>query len=122
MYETIQDSKKAVWHYGLTKKELDLSKGNYIVVVDLQGLEDIKKCFPDKVISCFIDVSYRDRLIRAMARDTKFEQSEFDRRYKDDSFKFGSLEEISEQVDIIIENIDLYKCVHEINEFLKSKI
>lgn len=115
-YDTIENGKPARWHYGIERKEIDLGKHNYVVVVDLKGLEDLKKEFGEKVVSFFIDVAYKDRVLRAMARDKNFELEEFERRYKDDIIKFKNIEK---KVDFIVFNYDFQKCIEYVIQCLQ---
>jgi len=116
-YNTIQNNKQATWHYGLAKSEIDLNENNHVLCVDLTGCLELTKYFGKvNVISIFVDVDYESRKLRAMARDINFEESEFERRYKDDKTK---LEGIKDWVDYIVNNNDLDDCMSNIEEIIK---
>lgn len=110
-YNTIQNGEPTTWHYGIEKKEIDLSKHNYVTVVDLQGLEDLKRYFGDGVISFYINVDAESRKLRAIIRDINFELAEWERRLKDDDIRF---ENVLDKVDFAVDNYDLKLCVEEI--------
>ena len=111
-YNTLVNNVNDVWYYGVSKNSIDLTKNNYIVVLDILGLIEIKKYFKDNVISFFIDVDEPIRKQRAINRQG-FDPTEWDRRYQDDIKSF-SQEVINKEVDYIIENYDFDKCVSEI--------
>lgn len=117
-YNTYQDGKPATWHYGITKDSIDLTKGNHVVVVDIKGLNDLKKEFCDKVISIFINVDEETRRNRAMQRDRKFELKEWQRRYADDINIFKT---IHNEVEHIVENYDFEECMKNIIKILKEE-
>lgn len=116
VYHTIENDKPAIWHYGITKDEIDLNKFSYICVVDLKGLSDLKKYFPGKIISFFINVKDEDRKLRAIARDRNFELAEWDRRAEDDKRIFKDVEKV---VDYIIDNNNFSECIKSILAYLK---
>ena len=107
-YDTIQNGKQTRWHYGIERKEIDLNRQSYVCVVDLIGLEDLKKEFGYKVISLYIDVPKEIRKLRAIARDRFFEEKEFLRRCKDDDIKFANVERI---VDFVVVNDKFNECL-----------
>ncbi len=116
-YDTINNGKPDRWHYGIERKSINLDKYNYVVVVDLKGLSDLKKEFGDRIVSFFIEVDYESRKNRAIARDRNFELEEFKRRYKDDVVKFKN---VSEKVDYVTKNNNFDECVEEIKSKLNS--
>ena len=119
-YNTIQDGKDTIWKYGFSKNEIDLSKCNHIVCVDLQGsLELTKYLGKENAISIFINVDYESRKLRAMARDINFEESEFERRYNDDKTKLG---DIKDYVDYIVNNNDLDACIKDIECIINANM
>ena len=110
-YNTIENNKPAVWHYGITKDEIDLDKYSYVCVVDIKGLQDLEKAFCNKVISFYIDVPDEVRKIRAIARDEYFEENEFKRRNKDDKIKFSNVEN---KVDMVVKNDNFDECLSRV--------
>lgn len=117
-YDAIQNGKQARWHYGIERKEIDLSKHSYVCVVDLIGLEDLKREFGYKVISLYIDVPKEVRKIRAIARDRFFEEEEFIRRCKDDDIKFENVEKI---VDCVVVNNKFDECLDGVLYFINNE-
>jgi guanylate kinase len=118
-YNTIQDDKPATWHYGIEKKEVNLSKHNYVTVVDLQGLEDLQRYFKDNIVSFYINVDKESRKLRAIIRDVNFELAEWERRLKDDDIRFAN---VMDKVDFIVDNYDLKLCVEEIIGLTQKEI
>lgn len=117
-YDTIEDGKKARWHYGIERKEIDLNKYSYCCVVDLVGLEDLKREFGYKVISLYIDVPKEVRKIRAIARDRFFEEEEFMRRCKDDDIKFANVTSV---VDAVFINNKFDECLAGILYYINKE-
>lgn len=117
-YNTIQDGKPAIWHYGIERKEIDLDKHSYVVVVDLIGLEDLKGEFGSRVISLYIDVPEKIRKLRAIARDRFFEEEEWNRRAKDDDTKFKDVEKIA---DCVLVNNKFDECLEGVLAFINSQ-
>jgi len=111
-YNTLVNNVNDVWYYGVSKNSIDLTKNNYIVVLDILGLIEIKKYFKDNVISFFIDVDEPIRKQRAINRQG-FDPTEWDRRYQDDVKSFPQ-ELINKEVDYVVENYDFNRCVSEI--------
>lgn len=110
-YDTIQEGENKKWHYGIERSEILLSKGNYVCVVDLVGLEDLKREFGSDVISIYIDSPENKRRTRAMGRDANFEEAEWQRRNKDDDIVFR---EVGYSVDEKVENEDLDQCMEDV--------
>lgn len=118
-YNTYQNGKSAIWHYGITRDSIDLSKGNHVAIVDIKGLKDLKKEFGDKVISIFIDVDEETRRNRAIQRDRNFELVEWQRRWEDDRKIFKN---IHNEVDHIVENYNFDKCMEQIIKILNKEV
>lgn len=110
-YDTIENGLPTRWNYGVERSEINLDEGDFVVVVDLKGLEDLKKEYGDKVISFYIDVPEEIRRVRAIARDRFFEEAEFSRRCRDDVLKF---EDVENKVDIVVKNDDLNECLSRV--------
>lgn len=117
-YNTIEDGRPSRWHYGIERKEIDLDVNSYVCVVDIIGLEDLKREFGNRVISVYIDVPQETRRIRAMARDRLFEEEEFIRRCKDDDIKF---KDIAYFADIIVRNDNFDECIESIIESVEKE-
>lgn len=107
-YETIQSGQKTKWEYGIERDAIDLSKGNFVAVVDLEGLQDLKREFGYRVISFYIDVNEESRKTRAIGRDRNFEVAEWDRRCKSDDERFDKVEL---DVNEIVRNDNFDECL-----------
>jgi len=44
-YNTLVNNISDIWYYGVSKDSIDLSKHNYIVVLDILGLMELKKYY-----------------------------------------------------------------------------
>ena len=111
-YNTLVNNISDIWYYGVSKDSIDLSKHNYIVVLDILGLIQFKKHYKDNIISFFINVDEQTRKERCINRED-FDETEWNRRYLDDKLKFTE-EVINREVDYVIENYDFDECVNKI--------
>ena len=111
-YNTTYKGMMEIWYYGICKNSIDLLKNNYIVVLDIKGLIELKKHFKENIVSFFIDVNEPTRKQRCIDRGD-FDKSEWTRRCEDDEINFTN-EIINEEVDYIVVNYDFDKCVSEI--------
>ena len=111
-YNTLVNNISDIWYYGVSKDSIDLSKHNYIVVLDILGLIQFKKHYKDNIISIFINVDEQTRKERCINRED-FDETEWNRRYLDDKLKFTE-EVINREVDYVVDNYDFNKCVGEI--------
>lgn len=101
-YNTLVDGKPDTWYYGSPKREL-LSGVNYVTILDVQGAKEYQNFYGKK--NCFvamIEVSDSVREERARERGS-FDQTEWERRVKDDNDKF-SLNNIAGVVNAKISN------------------
>lgn len=110
-YDTIENGKQSRWYYGIERTAIDLDNSSYVCVVDLVGLEHIKKEYGERVMSFYIDVDDEKRKARAIARDRNFDLDEWERRLEDDEIKFKNVER---KVDLIVKNDRFDKCVKDI--------
>lgn len=109
-------------YYGIKRNSINIHNKK-IVVIDIEGLVDLKKNYSDNdILSIFIDVDYELRLERVKIRgDVDFD--EFERRATDDESKKSLIyTECSE----VVENINFeecFLCIQKIieNYFLKEK-
>lgn len=115
-YYTLLNNLPSKWYYGVEKKEIQTDKP-YVVVLDITGLRGFKKYFSDKIISFFIYVNEETRKNRCILRGD-FDETEWDRRLKDDNERFP-LEIIQKEVDFVI---DGGKSPHEVFVDVNSKI
>ncbi len=83
-----------IWRYGIERKEVDLAKHKYVVVVDYKGFNDLKM-FSNRVFGIYIDAPAEQRLERAKQRDPNFSLKEWGRREEDDKQVFKNLSGIN---------------------------
>ena len=103
-----------IWYYAIHKSEMDHTR-DYVVVLDLKGVEDIKEVFND-VFSVFIDVDPKTRFDRAVHRDSDIDLVEWGRRLTDDLTIFKNVE-----CDLRVTNdTDVNDCVNNILKGLKD--
>ncbi len=116
-YETLFEGCSKTWYYGTEKKSIDLSK-NCVLVLDLNGLKDLKSYFPDeKIIGIYLHCPTEMRKARAKKRGS-FCKSEWDRRLKADKNDF---ENVYLEVDYVLnssKNID--ELLIDIKDILKD--
>lgn len=118
-YNTIQDGKPTIWKYGLTFEAIDITSHSVITVVDTDGMEAIQNYVgKENTISFYINSPFKERIIRAMARDLNFEEEEFQRREDADREK---MKRGKKQVNHIIENEILSKAVFKIGMIMERK-
>lgn len=107
------------WFYGFTEKEVNekLRYGNVIMVIDLQGYEEIKEIYKDKCIGIFLDVDLDILINRILNREkiTWFVAEEAVRRLKSDMERFAGIENIA---DYIIHTDNTNYTVQEIEKII----
>lgn len=116
-YNTIQNGEETIWYYGISKSAIDLEQGSHIVIVDINGLEELRKAFGNSVIALYIHVDDEERERRAIARGG-FEKAEWDRRLLDDNIQF-CFERLNANVNYMVHNIDLGKTVETVKAIIK---
>ena len=87
-YHTLVNNTPDTWYYGLRKEELDPTT-NYVVILDLKGVDNFTKYYGKK--NCFVvyvccDKEERER--RAIERGS-FDKTEWDRRLVADDNDFN---------------------------------
>jgi len=118
-YNTLVNNVSDIWYYGVHKNSIDLSKNNYVVVLDISGLMEFKKHYKEYITSFFIDVDEQTRRSRCIDRND-FDETEWNRRYLDDKKKFTD-DVINREVDYVIENYDFNKCISKIIDVIKGE-
>ena len=104
-YNTLVAGKPDTWYYGCPKKTLDDLDPNkdYVIILDMKGTRDfVDYVGKDNCFVCFVSVDEDLRKSRAMSRGS-FDETEWDRRAKDDEIKF-SKEIVDELANAHIEN------------------
>lgn len=112
------DTEKGKWYYGLKKDSLNLND-NKILIIDIEGLIDLKKNLKnDNILSVFIDVDLNLRFTRVQNR-MDVDLLEFKRRAKDDESK---RELILRNCDTVLKNTELDSCLLELQNFIEDEI
>lgn len=95
-YNTLVGGEQDIWYYG--SPSLDASKDDYVGVLDIGGIKSYLQYYNTKDITLIYVMVSDDELRkqRAMGRGG-FDESEWNRRLKDDNVKFSSdtLKELS---------------------------
>lgn len=119
VYHTFQNGNKADWYYGISKSAIDLEKGNHIVIIDINGLGELRKAFKDSVVAIYIDVEDDERERRARERGG-FESAEWNRRLLDDSIQFCP-SRLKEFTDYTVPNKDITETIESVKNIVTSK-
>lgn len=118
-YNTFQNGEKAEWYYGISKDAINLEKGNHIVIVDINGLRELRKNFRKNIVAIYIDVEDQERERRAIERGG-FEKAEWRRRLLDDSLQFCPAR-VRMFVDHIIPNNDVQEAIESVKKIVLEK-
>ena len=102
-YNTLLNGKPQIWYYGIESKYIKDDE-KYIGVLDIDGLNELKRLYGKRVVSFYIYVNTSDRERRAKQRGG-FDEKEWNRRFETDEKDFS--EEKIKVVDYKIENNDL---------------
>lgn len=113
------------WYYFTADDgQIDLSKGDYMMITTLKGYEQIRDYFgEDKVRPIYIEIDDYTRLKRAVDREGKQEKPNFSevcRRYLADEADFSVGELMRLGVDTRFVNGDLNRCLEEINRWISK--
>lgn len=118
-YTSYKVANGETWYYGLTRKELE--KDKYIlVIVNPDGLRQLKKIYGDKVCSILIDAPADVRIKRYLDRDevTEIKAEECCRRFLADQKDFKDL-----ITDYVINNVgDLKEIYDGLERILKIEM
>lgn len=102
------------WYYGTAKKDCTNDK---IAVLTPHGLRQISKLNDINVISFYINVPRRDRLIKILQRGDNIEEA-----YRRSLSDVGQFDGIEDEVDFVIDNIGYEKSIMGMAEEIKIKI
>ena len=102
------------WYYGTAKEDCTNDK---IVVLTPHGLRQIKKISDIDVMSFYINVPRRDRLIKILQRGDNIEEA-----YRRSLSDVGQFDGIDDEVDYVIDNIGYEKSIMEMAEEVKANI
>ena len=102
------------WYYGTAKKDYT---DNKIAVLTPHGLRQVKKFDDINIISFYINVPRRDRLIKILERGDNIEEA-----YRRNLSDVGQFDGIADEVDYIITNFGYRKSIKAMGEEIKIKI
>lgn len=102
------------WHYGTAKEDCTDDK---IAVLTPHGLRQIKKIKDINVISFYINVPRRDRLIKILQRGDNIEEA-----YRRSLSDVGQFDGIEDEVDYVIYNDDYKKNIEQMTFEILSLI
>lgn len=96
------------WHYGIAKEDCTDDK---VAVLTPHGLRQVSKLSNINVISFYISVPRRDRLIKILQRGDNIEEA-----YRRNLSDIGQFDGISDEVNYIIHNDGYKKSIMEMAE------
>lgn len=103
------------WYYGIGKKQVDLSLGNYVCVVETEGFQKLQKALgKENVVGIHVSVGYLTLLKRSYKRlqnPTIKQCIEICRRFLSD---FKTFRNVDKLCSIKVENKDLGSTVNTI--------
>lgn len=102
------------WHYGVAKKDCTDDK---VVVLTPHGLRQVKKIKDIDVLSFYINVPRRDRLIKILQRGDNIEEA-----YRRSLSDVGQFDGIEDEVDYVINNVGYCKSIKEMAEEVRDHI
>lgn len=120
-YCTLVDNKADIWYYGTEAKNIDFSKDT-VLVLDLQGLKDLKDYMlnnniNEKILGLYLHCPTALRTERAKNRGS-FCEIEWKRRLKADALDF---ENVYTEVDYILNSsVSTELLVKEIEQIIKD--
>lgn len=118
-YHTLLNGEPDTWYYGLDDDSL--SDNINVVIVDLQGLRQLKEIFVEsELTSIYIYIDDNERKNRAMKRGS-FCEVEWIRRLEDDNRLYTNYV-INTEIDYVVENNNLDDTVKEILEIIESEL
>lgn len=103
-----------MWHYGTAKEDCTDDK---IAVLTPHGLRQISKVIGINVLSFYIDVPRRDRLIKILQRGDDIEEA-----YRRSLSDVGQFDGIEDEVDYVIYNAGYEKSIEEMSNEVKSMV
>ena len=96
--DLLENTEYRNWHYGISKNSIDLTKSNYVCVIEPHGYRQIKRAIGDDAVGILLKVNDRDRLLRVLQRELNPDIDEIWRRFYSDIDLFYG---ISLEVDYI---------------------
>lgn len=102
------------WYYGTAKKDCTDDK---VAVLTPHGLRQLKKINDINVVSFYINVPRRDRLIKILQRGDNIEEA-----YRRNLSDVGQFDGIEDEVDYVINNYGYEKPIEEIANIINKVI
>ena len=96
------------WYYGVAKKDCTDDK---VAVLTPHGLRQVSKIKDINVMSFYINVPRRDRLIKILQRGDSIEES-----YRRNLSDVGMFDGIQDEVDYVINNAEYNKSIEEMSK------
>ncbi len=115
-YNTLYNGNPDVWYYATSRDSIDLSRGNYAAIVDLNALDALRREFAKDLLAVYVTVPEDIRRARCMSRGD-FSREEWERREADDDKKYTD-EVLREKLDFTVENIDVETTFENLKGFL----
>jgi len=120
-YDTIH----GIWHYfTVNDGQIDLNEADYLMIGTLETYTQIRGYYgKEKVVPIYIEIEDGIRLRRALNRELKQEEpkyAEMCRRYLADEEDFSMENIMKSGIDKIYQNNDIYICIQQITEDIKS--
>mgnify|MGYP000848843545 CR=1 FL=1 len=113
-------TKNGYWYYGLHKDSVDLSNGDYFVILDQDGYYQVLEQLPQEdVPGIYIYSDEREKISRALSRETRTDDefyAEFYRRMLDDLTAFDKVKQ--DEHILKIENINLEQTARIIMNYI----
>lgn len=120
-YQTIHGD----WTYATILDNQFKTEKNILMLGTLESYEKMREVFKNKVIPIYIEVEDGLRLERAVKRERQEKEpkyAELCRRFLADSIDFSEENLKKAKIEQRFKNIDLDKCINEIEEEIKNKI
>ena len=102
------------WYYGSAIKDCTNDK---VAVVTPHGLRQLRKIDDINIVSIYINVPRRDRLIKILQRGDNIEEA-----YRRSLSDVGQFDGIADEVDYIINNENYTKTIDEMTKEVLSKL
>lgn len=102
------------WHYGIAKVDCTDDK---VAVLTPHGLRQVSKIDDIHVLSFYINVPRRDRLIKILQRGDDIEEA-----YRRSLSDVGQFDGIEDEVDFVIDNAGYEKSIMEMSEEVKANV
>ena len=119
------NTKCGIWTYFTADDgQIDLERHDYLMIGTLVSYSALKEYFgEEKIVPVYIQVEDGERLLRAVAREQKEAEpkyAELCRRFLADEEDFSEERLQRAGVEVRFENIDLEKCLKEIEKFIEE--